>query len=408
MNNRAAFKIGPGHHLTSEQSRLIQRIETFTQKHLRGRKAVFTIYGDAGTGKSVVLSQLFYNFQQMAADVKSPFYRTHNFFLVNHPEILKVYKQIAGTESHVLKKNFNRPTSFINQMHKHHGHADVTVIDEAHLLLSESDHYNNFYQNNQLAEIIKCSQVTILVFDRHQVLRTKSFWDNRRLRKVIKPYVNGSYHLTHQFRMTASDGLVHWINQFSDGQLTAFPKDFGSNYDFRVFADAEKMRQAIVRRNREVGLSRIVSTSGYPSTLDGGKHYIHEIHGFKMPWDQYNHTQTPWAELPNTINEVGSMFTCQGFDLNSVGVILGPPVYLEPHTNQIKVDFTKYTDTESLKHRRDVSDPKTFAKIKQQLVLNSVNVLMKRGVKGLYIFAHDPLLRRRLINNYQENRSNNA
>lgn len=57
------------------------------------------------------------------------------------------------------------------------------------------------------------------------------------------------------------------------------------------------MRQAIFRRNQEVGLSRILSTSGYPSTLDGGKHYIVEGQ-FKMPWDQYNFTSTPWAEIP--------------------------------------------------------------------------------------------------------------
>lgn len=403
MNNSAAFKLGPGHHLTTEQQKLVNHVEHFAKQNLHAPKhAVFVIYGDAGTGKSVVLSQMFYDIQQMTADKNDPLYKTNNYFLVNHPEILKVYKKIASSESHVLKKNFNRPTSFINQMHKKHGHADVTIIDEAHLLLSEGDHYNNFYQKNQLAEIIKISQVTVLVFDKHQVLRTKSFWNDHRLQKIIKPYIIDSYHLTHQFRMTASDDLIHWINDLTDGTLKPLPKDFGKDYDFRVFDDAEKMRQAIVKRNNQVGLSRIVSTSGYPSTLDGGKHYIHEIHGFKMPWDQYNHTQIPWAELPQTINEVGSMFTCQGFDLNYVGVILGPPVYLKPGTNQIKIDFSKYTDTESLKKRKDIPNPKVFDQIKQQLVLNSANVLMKRGVKGMYLFAHDPLLRKKLMQYYRD------
>lgn len=40
-----------------------------------------------------------------------------------------------------------------------------------------------------------------------------------------------------------------------------------------------------------------------------------------MPWDQYNYTATPWAEIPSTINEVGSIYTCQGFDLNYAGII---------------------------------------------------------------------------------------
>ncbi|MHA8110275.1 DUF2075 domain-containing protein [Lactobacillaceae bacterium Melli_B4] len=397
MDNSTVDKLLANHHrLTKDQQAMIDGIQKFTINHLHDPKhAVYVIYGDAGTGKSVILSQLFYDFQQMAADQHSPLANTKNYFLVNHPEILKVYKQIAGKEPHVLKKNFNRPTSFINQMAKQDGHADITIIDEAHLLLSRRDAYNNFYQDNQLSEIIKRSQVTILVFDHRQVLRTKSFWNVARLKHVIEPYTVGEYHLTHQFRMNASDALVQWINTFTDGTLTSLPNNVGEDYDFRIFDDAEEMRQLIVKRNQEVGLSRIVSTSGYPSTLDGGKHYIVEGN-FKMPWDQYNYTQTPWAEIPETINEVGSMFTCQGFDLNYVGVILGPPIKIDDD-NHLWVDLNKFTDVESLKKRKDITDPQEFAQIKQTLVLNSVNVLMKRGVKGLYVFAHDPELRAKLI-----------
>lgn len=398
-SNAATHKLAPTQTLTNEQSSLIAKIKQFAIQHIHSDKhAVFTIYGDAGTGKSVILSQLFFDLQQMAHTKDNPLYQTNNYFLVNHPEILKVYKNMAGKQTNVLKKNFQRPTSFINQYDKNPHPVDITIIDEAHLLLSRGDHYNNFYYDNQLSEVIKRSQITILVFDHRQVLRTKSFWNVNRLHHIVNAYPHDEYHLTHQFRMTASDSLVQWINTFTDGQLTPMPHDANQNYDFRIFDNAEKMRQAIVRRNQEVGLSRIVSTSGYPSTLDGGKHYVTEPN-FKMPWDQYNYTQTPWAEIPETINEVGSMFTCQGFDLNYVGVILGPPVYLDG--NQIKINLTNFTDVESLKKRADITDETTFNQIKQTLVLNSANVLMKRGVKGLYIFAHDSALRQRLLEQYR-------
>ena len=199
--------------------------------------------------------------------------------------------------------------------------------------------------------------------------------------------------------MTASDSLVKWINTFTDGKLTPLPADAKKDYDFRIFDNAEEMRKAIFARNQEVGLSRIVSTSGYPSTLDGGKHYVTEP-DFKMPWDQYNYTQTPWAEIPETVNEVGSMFTCQGFDLNYVGVILGPPIYLDG--DDVHVEMSKFTDVESLKKRKDMDDPVEFEKIKAQLVLNSANVLLKRGVKGLYIFVHNQELRKRLLDDYKK------
>ncbi|CAI2648315.1 DUF2075 domain-containing protein [Apilactobacillus kunkeei] len=399
-SNAADNKLAPTKQLTDEQSRLVEQIKQFAIDHLNDdTHAVFTIYGDAGTGKSVILSKLFYDIQQMAHEKSSPLYQTSNYFLVNHPEILKVYKKMAGNQDNVLKKNFNRPTSFINQNDKNHQDVDITIIDEAHLLLSRGDHYNNFYYDNQLSEIIKRSQITILVFDHRQVLRTKSFWNLDRLHHIIDPYTNGEYHLTHQFRMTASDSLVKWINTFTDGKLTPLPADAKKDYDFRIFDNAEEMRKAIFARNQEVGLSRIVSTSGYPSTLDGGKHYVTEP-GFKMPWDQYNYTQTPWAEIPETVNEVGSMFTCQGFDLNYVGVILGPPIYLDG--DDVHVEMSKFTDVESLKKRKDMDDPVEFEKIKEQLVLNSANVLLKRGVKGLYIFVHNQELRKRLLDDYKK------
>ena len=399
-SNAADNKLAPTKQLTDEQSRLVEQIKQFAIDHLDDdTHAVFTIYGDAGTGKSVILSKLFYDIQQMAHEKSSSLYKTNNYFLVNHPEILKVYKKMAGSQDNVLKKNFNRPTSFINQNDKNHQDVDITIIDEAHLLLSRGDHYNNFYYDNQLSEIIKRSQITILVFDHRQVLRTKSFWNLERLHHIIDPYTNGEYHLTHQFRMTASDSLVKWINTFTDGKLTPLPADAKKDYDFRIFDNAEEMRKAIFARNKEVGLSRIVSTSGYPSTLDGGKHYVTEP-DFKMPWDQYNYTQTPWAEIPETVNEVGSMFTCQGFDLNYVGVILGPPIYLDG--DDVHVEMSKFTDVESLKKRKDMDDPVEFEKIKEQLVLNSANVLLKRGVKGLYIFVHNPELRKRLLDDYKK------
>lgn len=393
MSNAAVDKISPLLPLTTEQSELVERLLAFATTHIQtDGPAVFTIYGDAGTGKSVVLAHLFNQLQTLArTHPTNPLTGTENYFLVNHPEILKVYREIAGQQPHLFKKDFQRPTSLINQINQGKRHADVLVIDEAHLLLSQADHYNNFYGTNQLTSLMATARVIIVVFDETQVLRMKSYWTESRLEHLLASVPHNSYRLTHQFRMQASDELVSWINDFTHQRLHPLPATDGTQYDLRVFNDAELMRQAIVQRNREVGLSRIVSTSGYPSTLDGGKHFITEGR-FHLPWDQYNYTNTPWAELPQTIDEVGSIYTCQGFDLNYVGLILGPPITLDEHQHlQIRLD--RYTDVEAFKRRDDLTDPQKLTQIKQQLVLNSINVLMKRGVKGLYIFAHDQRLR---------------
>ncbi len=171
IDNAATNKISPFKKLTTEQEQLVNDIISFTKHHLtQNYPAIYTVYGDAGTGKSVILSQLFVRIQKEArTQQNSVLYHTNNYFLVNHPEILKVYKEIAGPIKELYKKDFTRPTSLINQLDKQQQIIDVAVIDEAHLLLSKPDHYNNFYHDNQLVEIIKRAKVVIIVFDQYQV-----------------------------------------------------------------------------------------------------------------------------------------------------------------------------------------------------------------------------------------------
>jgi DUF2075 family protein len=346
------------------------------------------------------LSNLFDRLQLAAKSHQQPLAGTNNYFLVNHPELLKVYKQIAGQFPELLKKNYQRPTTFINQLTKKHQTADVVIIDEAHLLLSKPDHYNNFYYDNQLMEIINRAKIVVLVFDPQQVLRMKSLWTTKRLQKITHKYAHVDYYLQRQFRLQAPSSLLVWFDSLAAGQIKPIPHVDRAQYDFRIFDDAELMRQEIVKRNNETGLSRILSTSGYPSILDGGQHFIREGR-FKMPWDQYNFTQTPWAEKPETINEVGSIYTCQGFDLNYAGIIIGPP-FFEAGPDCLQVDLSKITDTEMFKRRDDLTDPQRKHELEVAMVRNALNVLLKRGVHGTYLYAHDPQLRQTLMNYYAQ------
>ncbi|EEI19260.1 DUF2075 domain-containing protein [Lentilactobacillus hilgardii] len=377
--------------LTTHQKQVLERMTVFTKHHLnQDGHSVFVLMGDAGTGKSLILNQLF---TELAQEVDEA------YFLVNHPELLKVYRELAGETPHMLKKYYQRPTSFINKLHKQQKHVNLTVIDEAHLLLSKADHYNNYYGDNQLKDIIQLSKVTIVVFDPHQVLRTKSFWTKDRLLKLIEKYPHDFVHLKEQFRMQAGPKLMDWLDHFIDGDIIGpVPTDVG-DYDFRIYSDAQKMFQQIIQKNDHYGLSRMTSTSGYPSTLDGGKHLVNEGN-FHLPWDQYNFTSTPWAEQPQTINEVGSIYTVQGFDLNYIGIIIGPPFYLTAD-NRLGVDSSKVTDVEIFKHRQDLSG-QDYEQSKEILLRNSLNVLLRRGIRGMYLHAHDPKLESYLEKMIQE------
>lgn len=381
----------PNKELTKEQQIIFNQILNFSEKNLiKNQKAVFQLNGDAGTGKSVILTKLFLEIEKMSKDNQ-----TDNYFLVNHPELLKVYQENTGQFSELRKNRFLRPTTFINRLNKNQKKADIVVIDEAHLLLSESDNYNNFIQKNQLEEIIKLSRVVILVFDERQVLKLKSYWSQKFLNNIIqKQRVNYDHAtLKTQMRMQAPSNIIKWIDDLTErlvlGSVEQGSKGYLTNresYDFRIYQDAESMYQQLKLMNTKYGESRIVSTADYPSTLDGKKHFVNEGE-FHLPWDQYNYSNVTWAQKPETINEIGSIYTVQGFDLNYVAIIIGPSIKYAGN-GKIAVDLTKYEDREAFKNRHE-NDISNLELSKEKIILNSMNVLLKRGIKGCFVYFHD-------------------
>ena len=96
--------------------------------------------------------------------------------------------------------------------------------------------------------------------------------------------------------------------------------------------------------------------------------------------------------LGQTIDEVGSTFTIQGFDLSYVGVILGPSVqYKDGHI----VFCPENSKNEKATRHRTLADG-TKSQFGEVFLRNEVKVLLTRGVKGLYIYACDPALRQAL------------
>lgn len=135
---------------------------------------MISIEGDAGTGKSVLLSSLFNTIQDLSNDMDSVLNNKNNYLLVNHAEMLKTYQNIAKSLPNLKKKQIMRPTSFINQMTKSGEMADIVLIDEAHLLLTKDDKYNNFHYQNQLEEIIKRSKITIVILIQSRYSKLKA------------------------------------------------------------------------------------------------------------------------------------------------------------------------------------------------------------------------------------------
>jgi DUF2075 family protein len=105
-----------------------------------------------------------------------------------------------------------------------------------------------------------------------------------------------------------------------------------------------------------------------------------------------NYKNLSWAEQQQTIDEVGSTFTIQGFDLNYAAVIIGPSV--KYRNGKVVFDRTASQNKKAIQ-KRTYKGEKIDAS--EDLLKNELNVLITRGVNGLYVYAVDEQLQDALL-----------
>lgn len=59
---------------------------------------------------------------------------------------------------------------------------------------------------------------------------------------------------------------------------------------------------------------------------------------------RWNSVTTDWINSPKSVDEVGSIHTVQGYDLNYVGVIIGNDLRLDPVAGKLVFDRTNHHD----------------------------------------------------------------
>ncbi|MFR8313475.1 MAG: DNA/RNA helicase domain-containing protein [Ruminococcus sp.] len=88
--------------------------------------------------------------------------------------------------------------------------------------------------------------------------------------------------------------------------------------------------------------------------MDGISHgMLGELESELSPKQKRYNKKLAWAEQKQTIGEVGSTFTIQGFDLNYAGVILGPSVkYKDGRVNSSLIQIlSKSCNTKAVRKR---------------------------------------------------------
>jgi len=404
IQDSALFKASPFHALTTEQEHarelILRRIEAVLRSN-KGHQLIL-VEGEAGSGKTVLLSTLFYQLWQLGQDKNySDFSVSQNYLLVNHDEQVKVYENISrklGMDTtHVSK-----PTRFINQ-HSADVPADIVLVDEAHLLWTQGK--QSYRGKNQLKDIMDRAKLTVAVFDPKQILKTEEYLTSNEV-KALEARVGQQGNLIKfktQMRMNASEATTIWLRELIDRRVVSkIPMD--DSYDLRIFDDPMEMYEAIKRKasDEQSGLSRLLATFDWPYKSGSQEVDYVTVGDLSLPWNlqlplapeqRGQGKKLAWAEQNQTIGEVGSTYTIQGFDLNYSGVIIGPSV--KYRDGKVVYDPKLSSNKRATERRTLSSGEKSF--VYEDLLPNELNVLLTRGVNGLYIYAVDDELRTALL-----------
>lgn len=408
IENSAIFKASPFNKLTQEQNKakdlILQRVQEALDKNETGKLILVT--GDAGAGKTVLMSNVYYDLAKLTEKNGN---KISLAMMVNHDEQLKVYQQIAkklgiGDEKSVLK-----PASFINH-YSPDDPVDVAFVDEAHLLRTQKNQGYTSDTANMLTDIRQRAKIVVAIYDKKQVLSKTQVWQGDSFQELIDSIGEENIiHLHNQMRIDAEPQTIEWLNNvINKGLIDKVPED--GKYEIKVFKKPQDMQKAIQEKNddQNSGISRMVATydweySSQSSPQDGSEFWQVSEGDWKMPWnyqvkkprrtdDGVSYKELSWAQQPVTIDEIGSTYTVQGFDLNYVGVEIGPSVKL--------VDG-KIVHVPAESCNKDAVQYRTFAdgtkeNFAEDLLTNELNVLLTRGVHGLYLHAVDPALQQAL------------
>jgi DUF2075 family protein len=198
--------------------------------------------------------------------------------------------------------------------------------------------------------------------------------------------------LSSQFRCNGSDGYLAWLDHTLDIRETANQTLGSAEYDFRVFDNPAELHSLVELKNRANNRSRVVA--GYcwkwPSKRDPQAWDI-ELPQFdyRRRWN-LDKDGSLWIVTPGSVEQVGCIHTCQGLELDYVGVIIGPD--LACRDGHIVTDATKRaTSDQSVKGLKAKlrTEPESARALADAIIKNTYRTLMTRGMKGCYVYCTD-------------------
>ena len=295
------------------------------------KKSVVLVQGGPGTGKSIIALHLVGELAK----------RGHNaMHATGSKAFTENMRRVVG--SRAGQSQFRYFNQFGNASPND---VDVLILDEAHRLRETSaSRFTPKAKRTdipQVDELIQAAKTTVFFIDDEQTVRPNEVGSTQGILEAAER--NGAdvstFELETQFRLAGSKAFLQWV----DGMLGITPESANSTwdadretFDFRIVDSVEQL-DALIRSKADEGHSARL-TAGFcwpwsnPNT-DGTLVNDVKVGAWQMPWNARPDAgrlapnippSNFWASDPNGINQVGCVYTAQGFEFDYVGRHLGP------------------------------------------------------------------------------------
>ncbi|MBD9436443.1 DUF2075 domain-containing protein [Pseudoxanthomonas sp. PXM03] len=349
------------------------------------RKQVVIVKGGPGTGKSVVAVNLLVALTKRGQVTK---------YVSKNAAPRAVYaKKLAGQVRRVEVGNMFSGSGGFHDAEPNV--FDTLVVDEAHRLNAKSGLYGNLGEN-QVMELIRSAKCTIFFVDDDQIVTLADIGHTRELMH----WANAAgaeittLELSSQFRCGGSDGYIAWLDNWLGIRETANTDFDRDSFDFRIVESPVELHSLIREKNKLNNRSRVVA--GYcwdwKSKKDSAAYdiVIPEF-GYQAQWN-LSVDGSLWIMAENSVEEVGCIHTCQGLELDYVGVIIGRDLTITDGTLVRNASRRSKQDRSVFGHKTKLKSDPTIQHKLEAIISNTYKTLLSRGLKGCYVYCVDPSL----------------
>jgi len=377
----------PQFHLLGEQQLAVDLVlHSVEQARASDGKRIIIVTGGPGSGKSVIALSLV---GELARRGRTVLHATGS------RSFTQTLRKVAGARAPRVQKMFK----YFNQfMTADRNGLDVVVLDEAHRIRETSvDRYTKAELRTdrpQIDELIAAARVPVFLLDEHQVVRPGEMGSLEQIQRHADTLglTTQHVHLGEQFRCGGSEEYVLWVKRLL-GLVEGGPCAWRGDPQFAVrVANTPLELEHLLSQQQERGYTARM-TAGYcwpwsDANKDGSLPADVQIGDWSRPWNSKSDRRLGdappaplWATEEGGFDQVGCVYTAQGFEYDWNGVILGPDLVWRDCQFKTVRSANRDPDMRNLKKVSDIRFNK--------LVRNIYKVLLTRGMVGTVIYSTD-------------------